>query len=46
MKVALVDKFDEADQTFYENDPWGDNKKDKRAQFFTIGHIKETWVEE
>lgn len=45
VKVALVDKFDEADQTFYENDPWGDNKKDKRAQFFTIGHTKETWVE-
>lgn len=43
--TQLVDLFDSADQTFDENDIWGNNKKDKRAQFFTIGHTKETWVD-
>lgn len=42
-KAAFVDLFDTSDQTFDENDTWGDNKKDKRAQFFTIDHTKETW---
>lgn len=36
----FVDKFDPADQLFDENDPWGMNKMDKRAQFFTIDHTK------
>ncbi|HMR84228.1 MAG TPA: RagB/SusD family nutrient uptake outer membrane protein [Niabella sp.] len=44
VKTQLVDKFELADQTFNSNDTWGDNKKDKRAQFFTTGHTKETWV--
>lgn len=44
VKVSFVNKFEEADQLFDVNDPWGDNKKDKRAQFFTIDHTKETWV--
>lgn len=44
VKTQLVDKFNLEDQTFDTNDTWGDNKKDKRAQFFTIGHTKETWV--
>lgn len=44
VKTQLVDKFDLADQTYSVSDPWGDSKKDKRAQFFTIGHTKETWM--
>lgn len=44
VKTQLVDKFDPADQLYDVNDPWGDNKKDKRAQFYTVGHTKETWV--
>lgn len=36
----FVDKFDTSDQEFDVNDVWGTNKKDKRAQFFTIGHNK------
>jgi hypothetical protein len=44
-KTTLVNKFDEADQTFDVNDTWGDNKMDKRAQFFSIGHTKNTWAE-
>lgn len=44
-KITLVDKFELSDQTFDISDPWGDNKKDKRAQFFSIGHSKETWVD-
>lgn len=44
LKTQLVDKFDSSDQLFDANDPWGDNKKDKRAQFYTVGHTKETWV--
>jgi hypothetical protein len=44
-KTTLVNKFAESDQTFDQNDTWGDNKMDKRAQFFTIGHTKNTWVE-
>lgn len=42
--TQLVNLFAESDQTFDENDIWGNNKKDKRAQFFTVGHTKETWV--
>ncbi len=42
-KAAFVNLFDEADQLFDVNDTWGDNKGDKRAQFFTINQPKETW---
>lgn len=42
-KTNLIDKFAAADQLFVLNDTWGDNKSDKRAQFFTNGHTKETW---
>lgn len=45
VKTQLVDKFEESDQTFNADDIWGSTKKDKRAQFFTINHTKETWVE-
>lgn len=44
LKTQLVNKFDPTDQLFDVNDPWGDNKKDKRAQFYTIGHTKQTWT--
>ncbi|MCI1779811.1 MAG: RagB/SusD family nutrient uptake outer membrane protein [Bacteroidales bacterium] len=44
-KTNLVNLFDGHDQTFNENDPWGDGKYDKRAQFFSIGHTKNTWAE-
>lgn len=44
-KTQLVNKFEPADQPFVTTDTWGDQKKDKRAQFFTIaGHTKETWI--
>ena len=43
-KTQLVNKFDTDDQIFNTQDTWGDQKKDKRAQFFTIGHTKETWI--
>jgi hypothetical protein len=42
-KTNLIDKFVAADQMFVLNDTWGDRKSDKRAQFFTNGHTKETW---
>jgi hypothetical protein len=42
-KTNLIDKFAAADQLFVLNDTWGDKKSDKRAQFFTNGHTKETW---
>lgn len=45
VKTQLVDMFEEEDQTFVADDIWGNGKKDKRAQFFSIGHTKETWVE-
>lgn len=45
VKTQLVNMFDLSDQTFDEADTWGDKKKDKRAQFFTIDHTKETWVD-
>lgn len=45
IKPQLVDKFNLEDQEFDINDPWGNDKKDKRAQFYTIGHQKDTWVE-
>lgn len=44
VKTQLVDLFELSDQTFNPSDTWGDNKKDKRAQFFSIGKTKETWV--
>lgn len=44
VKPQLVDLFAPSDQKFDSLDTWGDNKKDKRAQFYTIGHTKETWV--
>ncbi len=43
-KTQLLDKFAAADQTFNMTDTWGDSKNDKRAQFFSPGHTKETWV--
>jgi hypothetical protein len=43
LKTQLVDMFEATDQLFDESDPWGDSKKDKRAQFYTTGHTKETW---
>ena len=44
-KTTLVDAFDPADVAFDTNDTWGDNKKDKRAQFMTAlpDQTKETW---
>ena len=44
-KTTFVDAFDPADVAFDVNDTWGDNKKDKRAQFMTAlpGQTKETW---
>ena len=45
VKTQLVNLFDEADQTFDVNDTWGDNKGDKRAQFFSVDHSKETWID-
>ncbi|HMP28024.1 MAG TPA: RagB/SusD family nutrient uptake outer membrane protein [Saprospiraceae bacterium] len=44
VKTQLVDKFEISDQTFKTSDPWGDSKKDKRAQFYTVSHTKETWI--
>ena len=44
LKTQLVDKFEVGDQLYNTNDPWGDNKKDKRAQFYTVNHTKETWI--
>lgn len=43
--TQLVNLFESGDQTFDINDIWGNNKKDKRAQFFSVGHTKETWVD-
>lgn len=45
VKTQLLNLFDESDQTFDADDTWGDGKIDKRAQFFSIGHTKETWTE-
>lgn len=42
VKAQFVDKFDIADQTFDATDSYGTKKKDKRAQFYTIGHTKIT----
>lgn len=46
-KTTLVDVFDPEDVAFDVNDTWGDQKKDKRAQFMTAlpGQKKETWDE-
>ncbi|EGK01453.1 RagB/SusD family nutrient uptake outer membrane protein [Dysgonomonas gadei] len=43
--TQLVNLFESGDQTFDVNDIWENNKKDKRAQFFSVGHTKETWVD-
>lgn len=43
VKTQLLDLFPVSDQTFDTEDTWGDNKKDKRAQFFSIGHTRDTW---
>ena len=44
-KTTLVDAFDADDVVFDTNDTWGNNKKDKRAQFMTAlpNQVKETW---
>lgn len=51
-KEALVNLFEESDQLFDIDDTWGDNKGDKRAQFYSVtrdgdGNLvsrhKETW---
>ena len=44
-KVSLVDAFDADDVMFDGNDTWGNNKKDKRAQFMTAlpNQVKDTW---
>lgn len=44
-KTTLVDAFDADDVMFDTNDTWGNNKKDKRAQFMTAlpNQVKETW---
>lgn len=46
-KTTLVDAFDYDDVAFDVDDTWGDNKKDKRAQFMTAlpNQVKETWDE-
>lgn len=44
LKPQLIDKFELSDQLFKLTDPWGDTKKDKRAQFYTIGRTKNTWA--
>lgn len=43
VKTQLVNLFEPTDQIFDIDDVWGNKKKDKRAQFFTIDHTKETW---
>ncbi|GAB6013188.1 RagB/SusD family nutrient uptake outer membrane protein [Viscerimonas tarda] len=44
VKTTFVNKFTPADQLFDPNDPWGDQKMDKRAQFFTLApYQKNTW---
>ena len=44
-KTNLVNAFDADDVAFNTLDTWGDQKKDKRAQFMTAldGQTKETW---
>ena len=44
-KTTFVDAFDADDVLFDKNDTWGNQKKDKRAQFMTAldGQTKETW---
>ncbi len=52
-KTTMVDLFDAADQEFRADDPLGDTKGDKRAQFFSgvasdpsSIHTKNTWTDE
>lgn len=47
-KMTLVDAFDADDVAFNTADTWGDQKKDKRAQFMTAlpNQVKETWDSE
>ena len=44
-KTTLVDAFDADDVAFDTADTWGNQKKDKRAQFMTAlpNQVKETW---
>lgn len=44
-KTTLVDAFDADDVAFDTGDTWGNQKKDKRAQFMTAlpNQVKETW---
>nr|WP_321374890.1 RagB/SusD family nutrient uptake outer membrane protein [uncultured Bacteroides sp.] len=44
-KMKLVNAFDADDLLFDVKDPWGNGKKDKRAQFMTAlpNQVKETW---
>lgn len=44
-KTTLVDAFDADDVTFDTSDTWGNQKKDKRAQFMTAlpNQTKNTW---
>lgn len=44
-KTTFVDAFSDDDVHFDVNDPWGNNKNDKRAQFMDAldGQTKETW---
>lgn len=46
-KTTLVNAFDADDVMFDTEDTWGNQKKDKRAQFMTAlsGQVKETWDE-
>ena len=46
-KTNFVDAFDRDDVIFNPSDSWGNQKKDKRAQFMTAldGQLKETWNE-
>lgn len=46
-KTNLVDAFDADDVVFNTNDTWGNQKKDKRAQFMTAleNQTKQTWDE-
>lgn len=45
-KTTFVDAFDDNDVHFDINDPWGNNKNDKRAQFMDAldGQTKATWT--
>jgi hypothetical protein len=52
LKTQFVDMFKPSDQPFDADDPWGDDKMDKRAQLYSgrvingnpVFHTKETWA--